>query len=410
MLKTHIPAGSNATISVDPVKRNIAVQIDWTEEMERGATSTPTPAPTTAPVAPTVDFAPKKVKHPRVNLIPTLTPSNEESRSSGGTAHLLGLERKRATFNVENLTNFLDGGEKATERRRWIVNTGDDYALGVEKYNMTREELLRQHVRDFIAIHRDFLGKFQPTRQDLVWMSENSTNIGPLMNSLSFFTTTIMNQGSDEQIAQWIPAASRLQVIGCYAQTELGHGSNVRGLRTTATYDKNTQEFILNTPTLRSIKWWPGALGLVATHAVLYAQLIIDGKEHGLHVFIVQIRDENHKVLPGIEVGDVGPKMGDHTTDTGYMIMDNVRIPREYMLCRYQQVTSDGAYVKSEKLQENSKLIYATMMFTRGRLIAQSGAELGKAVTIATRYSCVRQQGFVDTTTEVCPFKKNKNK
>ena len=75
--------------------------------------------------------------------------------------------------------------------------------------------------------------------------------------------------------------------MGCYAQTELGHGSNVRGLSTTAEYDKKTQEFVVNTPTLRSIKWWPGALGKVCTHGTFYAQLIIDGKQHGIQVFMI---------------------------------------------------------------------------------------------------------------------------
>lgn len=89
-------------------------------------------------------------------------------------------------------------------------------------------------------------------------------------------------------------------MVGVYAQTELGHGSNVRGLQTVATYDKQTQQFVLNTPTLQSIKWWISGLGKVATHAVVYAQLILDGKEYGVHVFMVQVRDENHRPLPGI--------------------------------------------------------------------------------------------------------------
>ena len=95
---------------------------------------------------------------------------------------------------------------------------------------------------------------------------------------------------------------------------------------------------MLNTPTLRSMKWWPGALGRIGTHAAVYAQLIIDGQEYlffllllllslsilldlsfryGIHCFLLQIRDENHKLFPGIEVGDLGPKLGDHANDTG---------------------------------------------------------------------------------------------
>lgn len=76
-----------------------------------------------------------------------------------------------------------------------------------------------------------------------------------------------------------------------------------------AEYDASTREFVLNSPTLPSLKWWPGGLGMTATHAALYAQLIVGGKELGLHVFIVQLRDDAHNPLPGIEVGEIGPKV-----------------------------------------------------------------------------------------------------
>ena len=111
-----------------------------------------------------------------------------------------------------------------------------------------------------------------------------------LMNHMMLFVHTLKNVGTEEQRAWWVHKALSFQIIGCYAQTELGHGSNVRGLETVAIYDKNTQEFILNTPTITARKWWPGALGKVSTHAALYAQVIIDGKECGVNVFFVQIR------------------------------------------------------------------------------------------------------------------------
>jgi acyl-CoA oxidase len=79
-----------------------------------------------------------------------------------------------------------------------------------------------------------------------------------------------------------------MKITGAYAQTELGHGSNVRGLRTTAHYDKATKEFVLNTPTLAATKWWPSSMA-TATHAVVYAQLLIDGHEYGVHVFWLQV-------------------------------------------------------------------------------------------------------------------------
>src|SRR5690349_12931963 len=107
-------------------------------------------------------------------------------------------------------------------------------------------------------------------------MTENSMISGSLSNHYGLFLPTIMGMASNQQKGKWLLRSMKLQMIGCYCQTELGHGSNVRGLRTTATFDKKTDEFILDTPTLTSIKWWPGALGKVCTHAAVYAQLIID--------------------------------------------------------------------------------------------------------------------------------------
>jgi acyl-CoA oxidase len=100
-----------------------------------------------------------------------------------------------------------------------------------------------------------------------------------------------MSQGSPEQVAQYGTAAMNLSVIGAYAQTELGHGSNVAQLETTATYDPSTQEFDIHSPTLTSTKWWIGAMGKTATHAVVQAQLILlGGVNKGPHLFIVQLR------------------------------------------------------------------------------------------------------------------------
>jgi acyl-CoA oxidase len=81
---------------------------------------------------------------------------------------------------------------------------------------------------------------------------------------------------NDEQKARWMPDVKQVNILGCYAQTELGHGSNVAGLETTATLDKTTDEFVIHSPTLTSTKFWPGDLGRFATHAVVYARLKID--------------------------------------------------------------------------------------------------------------------------------------
>ena len=52
-----------------------------------------------------------------------------------------------------------------------------------------------------------------------------------------------------------------MQIITCLAITEVAHGSNTKRIRTTATYDPSTEEFIIHTPDFEAAKCWVGNLG-----------------------------------------------------------------------------------------------------------------------------------------------------
>ncbi|KAG2679858.1 hypothetical protein I3760_11G071400 [Carya illinoinensis] len=207
------------------------------------------------------------------------------------------------------------------------------------------------------------------------------------------FIPTIKGQGTEEQQQKWLPLAYKMKIIGCYAQTELGHGSNVQGLETTATFDPQTDEFIIHSPTLTSSKWWPGGLGKVSTHAVVYGRLIIDSKDYGVNGFIVQLRSlDDHLPLPGITIGDIGMKFGSgayNTMDNGVLRFDHVRIPRDQMLMRVSQVTREGKLVQSNVPWQ---LVYGTMVYVRQKIVSDASCALSRAVCIATRYSAVRRQ------------------
>lgn len=136
------------------------------------------------------------------------------------------------------------------------------------------------------------------------WTLANSNPFG-LTGML--FTPMLKLQCSPEQLAQWLPLAEAGQIIGSYTQTELGHGTFVAGIQTTATFDQTTDEFVVNTPDVSAIKYWPGALGYASTHTIVIARMIIGGKNFGIHSFIMQIRSlADFKPLPGIELGDIG--------------------------------------------------------------------------------------------------------
>ncbi|KAH9914088.1 acyl-CoA oxidase [Epithele typhae] len=215
----------------------------------------------------------------------------------------------------------------------------------------------------------------------------------PLQLHVTAFEPVLNSQGSEELKAQFKEVVARRGIHGAYLQTELGHGTNVASLETTATYLPDTREFDIHSPTLTSTKWWIGALGRTATHGVVQARLILpSGLDAGPHLFLIQLRSlEDHAVLPGITVGDIGPKAmgGYNTVDNGYARFDHVRVPRENMLSAFASVTPDGKYVKPP----HAKLSYGGMLYIRSGMVASAGWTIAKGITIALRYATVRRQG-----------------
>ena len=206
----------------------------------------------------------------------------------------------------------------------------------------------------------------------------------------AMFIPTIERQASAAQRAAWLPAARAEAVLGCYAQTEMAHGSDVKGLETTATYDGGTDGFVLHTPTLGATKWWPAALGRTATHAIVHARLLVRGVDHGVKPFLTQLRDlATHRNLPGVQSGDIGPTLGVVAWEEGWCRFDRVRLPAEALLARYGRMVG-GEYEPAAP--SHSKRGYATMLLIRARMVQASSRYLGRAATIAVRYCAVRRQ------------------
>lgn len=316
----------------------------------------------------------------------------KDPRLDGQTSHILPEERARASFDSKAMASFFYGGEAGLKKKKFLESViSEDPKEALDLYNYDRDEHFAHGIKTFIGYHKPYAG-YRPTRADITYMAEIGIGYGALNNSHGIFMTTITGQGTDEQANFWRPKVLKFEVTGSYAQTELGHGSNVRGLQTIAEFDQKTDEFVLNTPTLTATKWWPGCLGKASTHVVLYAQLILEGKEKGVCVFIVQIRDENHLPLPGVRCGDLGNKIGDNANDTGFLQLENVRIPRVNMLMKYRTVSRDGKF--EEVGNVDPKVHYYTMMATRAMMVNTAGGRICQAATIAVRYSCVRKQGF----------------
>ncbi|XP_055840110.1 probable peroxisomal acyl-coenzyme A oxidase 1 [Episyrphus balteatus] len=215
----------------------------------------------------------------------------------------------------------------------------------------------------------------------------------PFLLQNHMFIPTIKSQGTPEQIQKWVPKAESYEIIGTYAQTELGHGTFLRGLETRADFDRKTDEFILHSPTITAYKWWPGGLGHTSNYAVVAAQLYIDDKPYGIQMFVVQLRDlETHMPLPGLKIGEIGNKMAFQTVNNGYLGFENFRIPRTNMLMKNAQLHRDGTFVKSPA----SVLTYFTMVNVRVSIVMHSYMSLARAATIAIRYSAVRRQSKIN--------------
>jgi len=159
--------------------------------------------------------------------------SNVESRNSGGTSDVLPKERAKASFDVVKMTNFIDGGPDKTKRKQFILSPTRDMAVP-NKYFWNRHEAVKEHVHHFLKTHEAYWDSFVPTREEASWMMEYSMLSGALMNHYGLFLPTIAGQGDLDQKIRFALPALQCKIIGCYAQTELGHGSNVRGLQTTA--------------------------------------------------------------------------------------------------------------------------------------------------------------------------------
>ncbi|EAT39346.1 AAEL008841-PA [Aedes aegypti] len=196
------------------------------------------------------------------------------------------------------------------------------------------------------------------------------------------------------------------EILGAFGLTEISHGTNAKGMRTTATYDVKTKEYVLNTPDFEAAKCWIGNLGKTCTHLVCYAQLYTeDGRHHGLNAFVVPVRDpKTLNAYPGVIVGDLGEKSGLHGVDNGFVMFKKYRIPRDYLLAKTGDVNEEGQFVSPYK-DENKRFGASLGALSGGRvgICGIANIYLTKAISIAIRYSASRKQFGADDNSEELP-------
>lgn len=191
----------------------------------------------------------------------------------------------------------------------------------------------------------------------------------------------------------YLPAVGNLALPGAFAMTELGHGSNVRDLETTAHYDPTTEEFIIHTPTESARKEYIGNAARHGQLATVFAQLEINGAHYGVHAFLIPIRTADGAPMPGVRIEDNGDKLGLNGVDNGRLWFDQVRVPRTALLNRFAEVTPEGEY-QSPITDEAKRFFTMIGTLVAGRIgIATAALSAAKSgLTIAIRYAAQRRQ------------------
>lgn len=310
---------------------------------------------------------------------------------------ILAQERAGSNVNIDQLAQHLLSRGDFLKRQQKILKVIEKrpYFCKKNQLNMARPDryhlgLARAKELRRLSVEQDW------DIEDWKMADYLTDEMAPYALQAVMFSTSIREQCNEEQLKHWLPKVERWEIIGCYGQTELGHGSNVRGIECEARWNSDTRDFTIHSPTLTASKWWNGALGRTANHAIVVAQLILpDGqtgklKSHGPHQFIVQIRDmKTNKPLEGIVIGDIGAKYGYTAMDNGYMLFKNFRVPHSALLSRYSGVDATyGTYIKPQ----NQALVYGSLTYVRAQIVMHARLVLARACTIAVRYLSIRRQ------------------
>lgn len=313
------------------------------------------------------------------------------------------FEERAASFGVVEMTALLDGDHAETwgrvrelvtdERLTWVpgLSTDEERARIFEQLGVLAEEGIGGLGYPRAHGGADRMDRFVKVFEAL-GMHDLSLVV-KLGVQFGLFGGAILNLGTERHHAAFLPGIARTEILGGFAMTELGHGSNVRDLETVARYEPARGVFVLHTPSVSARKEWIGNAAVHGHHMVVFAQLETLDETHGVHAFVVPVRDDDDHLLPGVRIADCGHKMGLNGVDNGRLWFDHVEVPRDMLLDRYASVAEDGTY--DSPIASPSRRFF-TMLGTLvgGRIsVGAAGVTASKvALATAVRYGALRRQ------------------
>ena len=220
--------------------------------------------------------------------------------------------RQRSKIDVKELALIIydtpENYNRLIEYTERLKKDPGAWVMPMDVREMSREEIFRWNIESNVKFRKLF-PEIQMYDDNPVFMINIAAKIGAI--GIAMVIPALEMMATQEQRDLWLEKLKTGEYSGAYAQTEMAHGSDVQSLKTTATYNKENDTFILNTPSTDAYKWWPGDLGVYATHALVYAQIIVNGSKKGAYPLFVQIRDiQTYRAMENVEIGDMGPKIG----------------------------------------------------------------------------------------------------